>query len=162
MNCPPIFDDVIPDQIYTVDVPVSVTLTEATGGTGDLNYTLTPKEDIPRGLTFTTATRTLAGTPNTAMTTVTLTYRVTDSAKSTPATAALTFMVRVDATVPRAPTGVSAVAGNGEITVSWTAVPAADNGGSDITTYTATATGAAVPRPVPQLVILRLPAPLPI
>ena len=60
-----------------------------------MNYTLTPKEDIPRGLDFTTATRTLAGTPNTAMTTVTLTYRVTDSADS-PTTAELTFMVTVN------------------------------------------------------------------
>ena len=98
-NCPPIFDGDIPDQIYTVDIPVSVTLTEATGGTGDLNYTLTPKTDIPLGLDFTTATATatptLAGTP-TATTTVILTYTVTDSADPTPTTAALTFMVTVN------------------------------------------------------------------
>ena len=46
-----------------------------------------------------------------------------------------------DATVPSAPTGVSAVAGDRKIIVSWTAVPDADAGGRAITTYTATATG---------------------
>ena len=112
-------------------------------GTGDLSYALAP---IPTWLTFTTATRTLAGagTPTMVFDPVTLTYTVTDSSEPTPATAALTFMVRVDATVPSAPTEVSAVAGNTTITVSWTAVLDADNGGSDITTYTATATAAGV------------------
>ena len=50
-----------------------------------------------------------------------------------------------DATFPRAPTGVSAIAGNTTITVSWIAVPDADNGGDTITTYTATATGGGEP-----------------
>ena len=82
----------IPDQFYTVGQNVSVPLPDATYGTGDLSYDLTP---IPDGLTFTTATLTLAGTPTAAMTTVTLTYKVTDS--NTPmATAELTFMVTVD------------------------------------------------------------------
>jgi hypothetical protein len=40
------------------------------------------------------------------------------------------------ATVPGAPTGVSAVAGDGEATVSW--VPPADVGGSPVTTYRVT------------------------
>jgi hypothetical protein len=42
------------------------------------------------------------------------------------------------ATVPGAPTGVTAVAGNGQATVSWTAP--ASNGGSAIITYTVTST----------------------
>ena len=138
------FDRTITDQVYTVRQDVSLDLPGVTGGLGTLSYTLTPKRNIPAGLTFTTATDTttptLTGTPNTAMTTVTLTYRVTDSNTPT-ATAALTFMVRVDANVPLAPTGVSAVAGDTTITVSWTEVPDTDAGGSDITTYTATATG---------------------
>ena len=141
------FDRTITDQVYTVRQDVSLDLPGVTGGLGTLSYTLTPKRNIPAGLTFTTATDTttptLTGTPNTAMTTVTLTYRVTDSNTPT-ATAALTFMVRVDANVPLAPTGVSAVAGDTTITVSWTEVPDADNGGSDITTYTATATAAGI------------------
>ena len=119
------FDMTITDQVYTVRQDVSLDLPGVTGGLGTLSYTLTPKRNIPAGLTFTTATDTttptLTGTPNTAMTTVTLTYRVTDSNTPT-ATAALTFMVRVDANVPLAPTGVSAVAGDTTITVSWTAV----------------------------------------
>ena len=130
----------IENQVYTVRQDVSLDLPGANGGLGNLVYDLDP---IPTGLEFTTATATnmLTGTPTTPADVVTLTYTVTDSSEPTPATAALTFMVRVDATVPSAPTGVSAVAGNTSITVSWTAVPAADNGGSDITTYTATATG---------------------
>ena len=86
------FDEIITDQIYNVGRTVSVTLTEAIGGTGDLSYDLTP---IPDGLTFTTATLTLTGTPITAMAAVTLTYTVTDSADS-PTTAELTFMVTVN------------------------------------------------------------------
>ena len=133
------FDRTITDQVYTVRQDVSLELPGVTGGLGTLSYTLTP---IPTGLEFTTATdtRMLTGTPTTPAGTVTLTYRVADR-NTPPATATLTFMVRVDANVPLAPTGVSAVAGNGEIAVSWIAVLDADNGGSDITTYTATATG---------------------
>ena len=134
----------IENQVYTVGKPISVAPlppAAAGTGTGDLRYALAP---IPPGLTFTTATRTLTGTPTMVFDPDTLTYTVTDSSEPTPATAALTFMVRVDATVPSAPTEVSAVAGNTTITVSWTAVPATDNGGSDITTYTATATAAGV------------------
>src|SRR5204863_84247 len=41
------------------------------------------------------------------------------------------------ATVPGAPTNVTAVAGNGQATVSWT--PPSSNGGSAINSYTATA-----------------------
>ena len=48
-------------------------------------------------------------------------------------------MLEVDATVPVTPTGVSAVAGDQQITVSWTALLGADTGGSAIETYTATA-----------------------
>ena len=82
-----------PAYIYNVGSTVTLSLPPATGGLGDLDYDLTP---IPDGLTFTTATLTLAGTPTAAMTTVTLTYTVTDSAEPMPATAALTFMVTVN------------------------------------------------------------------
>ena len=91
-NCSLTFGtETIPDQNYNVGRPVSVTLTEAYGGTDPLNYTLTSTDSIPAELDFTTATRTLAGTP-TATAAVTLTYTVTDSVM---ATAALTFMVTV-------------------------------------------------------------------
>ena len=82
----------IPDQFYNVGRTVSETLPRATGGLAPLSYTLTG--DIPGGLSFTTATRTLAGTPTTTAA-VTLTYTVTDSATPTPNTAMLTFRVAV-------------------------------------------------------------------
>ena len=53
------------------------------------------------------------------------------------------------ATVPGAPTNVSAVAGNGQATVTWT-IPAS-NGGSPITGYTATSTRRKA-RPAPSRV----------
>ena len=90
-----------PNSIYTFIIgttAVSITLPPATGGLAPLDYTLTSEMemDIPIGLEFTTATRTLAGMP-TETAAVTLTYTVTDSATPTPATNSLTFMVRVTA-----------------------------------------------------------------
>ena len=94
-NCSLTFGtETIPDQNYNVNRTVSVTLTEAYGGTPPLEYTLTPEMDIPDDLSFTTATRTLAGTPTTTAA-VTLTYTVTDSATPMPTTTTLTFMVTV-------------------------------------------------------------------
>ena len=73
----------IDGQIYPInqDIAVLVTLTlpEASGGSGGLSYTLTPEANIPAGLTFDPATRTLSGTP-TALDTRTLIYTVTDGA----------------------------------------------------------------------------------
>ena len=87
----------IDPQSYRVGTDVSVTLPDATGGTGTLSYTLTPDGAIPAGLTFNPADRILTGTPNTATTTAaTLAYTVTDSATLMPETAALTFTVTVD------------------------------------------------------------------
>ena len=83
----------IPDQFYNVGRTVNVTLPAAIGGFGDLSYTLTG--DIPDGLSFTTATRTLRGRPTTETATVNLTYRVTDSDTPTPSSATLTFRVTV-------------------------------------------------------------------
>jgi hypothetical protein len=47
--------------------------------------------------------------------------------------------VTVGPSVPGAPTDVTAIAGNGQATVSWT--PPTDDGGSPVTSYTITATG---------------------
>ncbi len=69
------------DQSYTVDTAITdLVLLEATGGTGTLSYTLTGPAgaDLPTGLTFTAASRTLSGTPTAAASTV-LTYTVTDA-----------------------------------------------------------------------------------
>ena len=84
----------IANQAYTVDLDVAFTLPVATGGTGTLSYSLTPRADIPAGLTFIAMHRVLTGTPTTARAAVTLTYTVTDSAPS-PVTASRSVLVMV-------------------------------------------------------------------
>ena len=94
------------DQTYTMGRPISaLTLPAATGGTGTLTYTLTGPSDaalnvaVP-GLTFTTTTRVLSGTPTTAATTA-LTYTVTDERGSTASdTFTLTVAAQVAVTAP--------------------------------------------------------------
>ena len=56
----------------------TVTLPEATGGTGDITYSLTTT--LPNGLLFTPATREITGTPNTESVSAEHTYTATDSA----------------------------------------------------------------------------------
>ena len=123
---------------YTIGTTItSLTLPPTSGGTTPLTYTLTPTASIPQGLTFDAEARTLAGTPTTA-TAVVLTYAVTDAAA---AAVSLTFMVTVNPIVPTAaPTDVTLTPGDTQISVSWTPVPEANNGGAEITGYTATAT----------------------
>ena len=76
------------DQTYTMGPITALTLPAATGGTGTLTYTLTGPSDaalsqaVP-GLTFTTTTRVLTGTPTTTATTA-LIYTVTDDAVAPP------------------------------------------------------------------------------
>ena len=84
----------IADQTYDIGETIpTLTLPEATGGLGTRSYTLTPTADIPAGLTFAPATRSLSGTP-TATETRTLTYTVTDAA-TPPVTTELTFNVNI-------------------------------------------------------------------
>ena len=72
----------IPDQEYTQGTMIEpLTLPMATGGDGALTYTLSP----PDGLTFDGATRTLTGTPITAMAETRFTYTVMDSDDNTSA-----------------------------------------------------------------------------
>ena len=64
------------DRTYTVGIAIAaLTLPAATGGDGDLTYSLSP--DVP-GLSFDGATRQLTGTPSTAGT-YGMTYAATDS-----------------------------------------------------------------------------------
>ena len=75
----PNFDSALPlaPQIYTVGLDVgTVTLPAATGGNGELTYTLAPT--LPAGLTFDPTSRVLSGTPTMLGETL-LTYTVTDS-----------------------------------------------------------------------------------
>ncbi len=86
------FGATIPRQMYAPDEPVSVTLPTATGGEGTLTYAIT--EALPDGLSFTPATRVLAGTPTIEQDEMTYTYTVTDSA-TTPNTAQQTFTIAI-------------------------------------------------------------------
>ena len=123
------------DQTYTMGRPITaLTLPAATGGTGTLTYTLTGPSDaalsvaVP-GLTFSTATRVLSGTPTTAATTV-LTYTVTDEPGST---ASDTFDITVA-------DGVALNAPNDQTYTMGRPIPAltlpAATGGTGTLTYT--------------------------
>ena len=70
---------VVEDQLYTAGNEVSLGLPEAAGGNGALTYTL--EGELPAGLSFDGAARTISGTPPTDATYAegyALTYRVTD------------------------------------------------------------------------------------
>ena len=128
---------------YLVGRTVLLMLPEATDGTAPLNYTLarpSGSPTLPPGLTFNededARPPTITGTPTVAFGPASLRYTATDKNLQT---VSQDFMLEVNATVPVTPTGVSAVAGDGQITVSWTALSGADTGGSAITGYTATA-----------------------
>ena len=85
----------VPDQTYSVGTTISaLALPEASGGDGDLIYTLVPS--VP-GLTFDASTRRLTGTP-TDPGTYALTYTVTDADDNTAPSDAdtLTFTVTVE------------------------------------------------------------------
>ncbi len=68
-------------RTYTVGEPIpTLTLPTASDGDAPLSYALTPMDDIPAGLTPSTDTRTLTGTPVATMTQVTrLTWTATDA-----------------------------------------------------------------------------------
>ncbi len=72
-------DATVADQAWIKGTPIaSLTLPAASGGTGALTYALTPSP--PAGVTFTEATRTLAGTPTAAKAEAWYTYTATDTA----------------------------------------------------------------------------------
>ncbi len=126
----------IPAQIWTVGTPVNLTLPGATGGDGTLSYTLTPA--LPAGVTLNASTRVVSGTPTSATSTATYTWRTTDSDSNTANsdTAALTFGVTVDRATLPSPMNLAVKPDtqtqNG-FTVTWEAV-------ANATGYTATAT----------------------
>ena len=78
----PSFDGQAPDREWTADRPITtVTLPEATGGNGELTYSLSP--DPPEGVVFDPGTRTLAGTPKSPRETTEYTYKATDADRNT-------------------------------------------------------------------------------
>ncbi len=79
------------DKVYKVGTAVTDTLPIAAGdGGGILTYSLTPS--LPSGLSFNNNTREITGTPDTATSRITYTYRVTDTVGDT---APLTFNITV-------------------------------------------------------------------
>ncbi len=78
----PSFDGQAPDREWTADRPITtVTLPEATGGNGELTYTLSP--DPPEGVVFDPGTRTLTGTPKSPQDPTEYTWKATDADRNT-------------------------------------------------------------------------------
>ncbi len=91
----PSFSDLSADYTWKQGADIgSVVLPAADGGNAPLTYTLTPEEDIPDGVTFDAATRTLTGTP-TAAGTANLTLTATDGDPIDPESATLAVNVTV-------------------------------------------------------------------
>ena len=76
-STPSFGDAVIADQRYQVDNSVNLLLPAATGGSGELTYSISPT--MGNGLTFNSSTRTVKGESTFAADTVTYTYTVTDA-----------------------------------------------------------------------------------
>ena len=84
--------ETIANQAWVVGDDDTITLPEATGGTGTIVYTLTPT--LPTGATFTAATRVLAYNPTGRFSVDTFTYTATDGNSDT---VTLTFTIVVTA-----------------------------------------------------------------
>ena len=113
---------VIYDRTYIVGRSVTDLLPEASGGTGNLTYSVS---SLPAGLSFNASTRTLGGTPTAATNgAVGVTYTATDASG---ATVTLTFSIAIvivvdDATISLAanPTVISEDAGATDVVVTAT------------------------------------------
>src|SRR5260370_13685203 len=101
------------------------------GGAVITQYTVTSS---PGGLTATSANQTVTVTGLTNGQSYTFTVTATNSAGTSPASSPCNSIA--PATVPGAPTGPSATAGNGQATLIWTAP--ASNGGTAISGYLVT------------------------
>ena len=87
----------------------------ATGGDGTISYSVA---NLPSGITL-NSERKLTGTATAPLAKTSLTYTATDSDSTSPDTATLTFTISV---APKKPADFAATAGNGQATLSWTAI----------------------------------------
>ena len=111
----PSFAATVADQNYAVGAAIQrLTLPEASGGNGALRYTLGP--EVPPGLSFDAAARTLTGTPELEGV-YEMTYRVEDSDDNTSAadaaTLAFTITVSPETAVATVVSAVRAGAADG-------------------------------------------------
>ena len=125
--------EAIGNQAWVVGTAASVTLPEATGGTGTIVYSLSPT--LPAGKTFTAGTRVLDGNPTGRFSVETFTYTATDTDGTE---VELTFTVVVTApAIVFSPTSFA--------NQSWTVGTAVDetlpSGSGGVGTLTASLTG---------------------
>ena len=104
------FASTIADQSWVVGTAVDETLPTASGGVGDLTYSLSPT--TPAGVTFTASTRALAGNPTAVFTLATFTYTVTDAESET---LEQTFTIVVSAVIAVASTTSTEATYNAEM-----------------------------------------------
>ncbi len=95
-NAPDFGGQTVEDQGFINGRAVTLTLPQATGGNGTLNYSITPA--LPNGLNFNSNTREITGTPDTLTSRRTYTYKVTDSDTDTDDadSDSLTFFITVE------------------------------------------------------------------
>ena len=111
----PTFSTAIAGQVFVVTEAVSLVLPEATGGDGELTYSLSPA--LPPGLTFDPETRVLAGMPVALADLMAFEYTVTDGDLEDPESATLTFSMSVIAQPATEVGGESA--GEDAVEVTW-------------------------------------------
>ena len=96
----------IDNQSWEVGTAItSLTLPEATGGTGDITYSLSPT--LPAGVSFNASTRVLSGNPTGTFASTTFTYTATDEDSNT---VELTFTIVVTAAVVALSFGAETIA----------------------------------------------------
>ena len=111
----PTFSTAIAGQVFVLTEAVSLVLPEATGGDGELTYSLSPA--LPPGLTFDPATRLLWGMPVALADLMAFEYTVTDGDLEDPESATLTFSMSVIAQPATEVGGESA--GEDAVEVTW-------------------------------------------